>query len=85
MSDKIEVVYVGPYDEVDVEWAGGYLTIQRDVPTAVPAVLAEGGWTDQYAVDDENGARLGSQIGGLLEQTDNWQRAAKAKPAPKEH
>ncbi len=77
VSETVEVVYVGPHAEVEVEWAGGWITAARGVPIAVPRILAEGGTTDQGTIDAETGESVSSQIGGLLEQYDIWQPAKK--------
>lgn len=75
--DAVRIVYRGPFDQVEVQHDGQWLTFTRDVPVDVPAALAHGG--AETVLD--SGERITSALGGLLEQADNWQMAKARRAA----
>jgi hypothetical protein len=64
----MDVTYVGPHNAVEIEVKGQFVTVAKGETVTVPDVVANGDPAEN--------------LGGLLDQPDNWKPKAQPKPKP---
>lgn len=76
----MRVTYVGRHDGVEVVTVDGLLLVEHGESVEVSDAAAHG----TPAQFDDDGLLIAAGVGGLLDQTDNWQPASVSAPKGKQ-